>query len=178
MQPSQNRRILIERYFAGLAEHTFQSRLGVVDPPIVDYITDLLVRFVRLDSVHRMRTITGEPILQIGEMISEAKKRLGDARRDIHQHIGDFTLFWAGLFPEAVKKRMGDSAFHVYCSHGKRSYFIASEIETTDKQAAPSEVLQRLSDQFELCVYGIREVRREWETRDGEEGNSLSILLN
>ena len=33
----------IHRYFAGIAENTFQSELGVVDPQMIDYISDLLV---------------------------------------------------------------------------------------------------------------------------------------
>ena len=31
-----------------------------------------------------------------------------------------------------------------------------------------SEVLDRLSHDFELCVYGLGEVRREWERREGD----------
>ena len=36
-------RSAIQRYFAGLAEHTFHSQLGVVDPLLIDYLTDLLI---------------------------------------------------------------------------------------------------------------------------------------
>ena len=32
----------------------------------------------------------------------------------------------------------------------------------------PDDVLMRLSDNFELCVYGLNEVRRQWSERDGE----------
>ena len=31
--------------FAGLTEHAFVEQLGIADPPLVDYITDLLARF-------------------------------------------------------------------------------------------------------------------------------------
>ena len=176
MRPSDSKPLVIERYFAGLAENTFQSRLGVVDPPLIDYVTGLMLRFVRLDTVHRVRSLTGEPIIQLGELVNEATQRLGDSKRAIHQHIGDFALFWVGLFPEAVKKHTGEGAYHQYCQHGKRSYHIASEIETTDSDAPSGEILQRLSDRFELCAYGIREVRREWENCDGED--ELPILLD
>ncbi len=167
----------IFRYFAGLAESTFQVRLGVVDPPLVDYLSDLLVRFVRSDVVHRIRSVTGRPLLSIGEMATEANERLGDARREIHRHIGDFTLFWAGVYPEALR-RSAVEQFEDYCSHGKRSYHIASLIETSRDEAPPSVVLQRLSDQFELCAYGLREVRREWEEGDDESFGPGRILLN
>ena len=166
----------VYRYFAGLAESTFQSELGVVDTPMVDYVTDLLVRFIRCDMVHRIRGVTGRPLLTVGEMASEASKRLGDAKRELHLHIGDFTLFWAGVYPEALRKESSDQ-FGDYCSHGKRSYRIASCIESEKHDAPEGEVLERLSERFELCCYGLREVRRQWEEGDDESFGPGSILL-
>lgn len=163
------------RYFAGLAENTFQVRLGVVDPPLLDYLSDLLVRFVRSDAVHRIRSVTGRPLLSVGEMANEAEERLGTAKREIHRHIGDFTLFWAGVYPEALRR--ASDRFEDYCTHGKRSYHIASLIETAD-DAPPSLVLQRLSEQFELCAFGLREVRREWEDGNDEFFGPGALFLN
>lgn len=174
----ENPRATVDRYFAGLAESTFQSELGIVDPPLVDYLSSMLVRFVRSDVVHRIRGISGKPLMSVPEMVAEASARLGDARRELHQHIGDFTLFWAGVYPEALRDvEINDEAspqFLNYCRFGKQSYRIASTIEPTG-DAAPGGLLQRLSDQFDLCCYGLREVRRQWENGGGEGG---SILLN
>ena len=39
----------LERFFRGLTEHAFHGRLGIVDPPLVDYVAELLVRFIRHD---------------------------------------------------------------------------------------------------------------------------------
>lgn len=167
----------VQRYFAGLAESTFQSELGVADPPLIDYVSGLLVRFIRNDVVHRVRGVTGRPLMTVGEMASEASKRLGDAKRELHQHIGDFTLFWAGVYPEALR-RDSDSQFIDYCSHGKRSYRIASCIEPASDEAPEADVLERLSERFELCCYGLREVRRQWEEGDDDMYGPGSILLN
>ncbi len=167
----------IRRFFAGLAENTFQSQLGVVDPPLIDYLTDLLIRSVRSDMVHRVRGVTGRPLMGIHEMVVEAAERLGDAKRDIHQHIGDFALFWAGLYPEALRDRTDeDGRFETYCSYGKRSYRIASSIEPASEDAPPATLLERLSDRFDLCCYGLREVRRQWE--EGDDPGRDWILLN
>jgi len=46
----------IDRFFRGLAEHAFHARLGVVDQPLVDYVSLLLVRFIRNES---LRTLPG-----------------------------------------------------------------------------------------------------------------------
>jgi hypothetical protein len=159
--------LAVHRYFAGIAEATFQSHLGVVDPPLVDYLSDLLIRFVHNDVVHRIRGVSGRRMLSVPEMVIEASSRLGDARRELHQHIGDFTLFWAGVYPEALQHCDDGEKFETYCSFGKRSYLMASEIESSRQDLPPSNLLQRLSDRFDLCCYGLREVRRMWETGDG-----------
>ena len=160
----------LKRLFAGVTENTFHAQLGVADPPLVDYLSELLVRFLRYDAIYRVRAINGRRLDAIVEMLKEAEQRVGEARRDVHRHIGDFTLFWAGLFPEALRKKRSpiDDAFQDYCSHGKRAYMIASSTETEDEEP-PSDVLERLSHQFEMCAYGLREVRREWERRDGDD---------
>jgi hypothetical protein len=172
-------RSTVHRYFAGLAENTFQSELGIVDPFLIDYLSAMLVRFVRSDVVHRIRGISGKPLMSVPEMVAEASARLGDARRDLHQHIGDFTLFWAGVYPEALSQpdveEETSQQFLNYCRFGKQSYHIASTIETSTDEAVPNGVLHRLSDQFDLCCYGLREVRRQWENGGGDGG---SILLN
>jgi len=168
----------VRRYFAGLAENTFQAQLGIVDPPVVDYVSNLLIRFIRSDVVHRMRGITGRPLMSVPEMVNEASERLGDAQREIHQHIGDFTLFWAGVYPEALQGDKHDSIqYDAYRAHGKRSYLIASSIESDNEDAPPGSVLERLSERFDLCCYGLREIRRQWESGNDRSGPG-SILLN
>ena len=68
-----------------------------------------------------------------------------------------------------------------YREQGKRAYWIASTIEPSQQESgaeAPNEVLERLSQQFELCAYGLREVRREWERRDGDDELPRPFLIN
>ena len=170
MQGSQPSALL--RFFAGLTEHTFQTKLGVADPELTDYLSELLARFIHHDSIHRVRNSKGRPILEVVQMLNEAEQRVGSARRDVHRHIGDFTLFWAGLYPEALQHKQDPrKSDHLidYCEHGKRAYWIASTIEATNEEEAPADVLERLSSEFEMCAYGLREVRREWERRDDDD---------
>lgn len=177
MKPKQSANLL-RRFFAGLAEQTFQVQLGVADPPLIDYLSDLLARFLRNDTVHRVRSVRGRPLTEIGQMLLEANQRIGPAKREVHRHIGDFSLFWAGLYPESLRKRHGDDwdRFGDYVTHGRRAYLIASSIDQGQEETAPADVLERLGHDFELCAYGLREVRREWERRD-EEGEIPPPLL-
>lgn len=174
---SENRRISLRRFFAGLTEYAFGCRLGIADPPLVDYVSDLLVRFLRSDDIFSVRTPTGRRLDQVADMLAEAEHREGEARRQIHRHIGDFTLFWSGVYPE-IAERMQSSdrkdSLIDYRAQGKRAYLIASTIPV-EKEIAPSAVLHRLGEQFELCVYGLSEVRRQWEDERGEFGPAVLI---
>ncbi|MCH8025227.1 MAG: hypothetical protein IH866_00405 [Chloroflexi bacterium] len=155
----------LRRMFASLVEHTFHVELGVVDPRLIDYLADMLVRFIRYDSLFRIRDTEGLRLEEVAEMILEAEQRQARPQREIYRHIGDFTLFWAGVYPEALRRlRSPTRKDHLidYCQQGKRSYYIAS---TFDDEPYRSEapVLRRLSRDFELCSYGLSRIRREWE---------------
>lgn len=165
---------VLHRYLCGVAEQTFQAELGVADPSLIDYVSDLLIRFIRMESVQDLRDPAGRRLRHLSAMLAEAESRIGDAKRAVHRHIGDYALFWAGLFPDAVQRRAGGDGFHVYCEHGKRAYQVASSIESDT--LPPSHVLEQLSDEFEMCAYGLHEVQRELQRRD-EDGDSGGLLF-
>jgi hypothetical protein len=170
---------VLYRFFSGLAEYTFEARLGVADPPLVDYIAALLTRFVHCDTIYSVRSPAGRRLEEVAAMMLEAEERVGNPRREVHRHIGDFTLFWTGVYPEALRRLKSASRFDYfidYCEQGKRAYHIAATIPAEDRPEE-NEVLERLSHDFELCAYGLGEVRREWERRDGEPGSPGPILL-
>lgn len=165
MQPVESGSAALERLFAALTEHVFQVQLGIADPRLVDYVTKLLVRFTKHDVIFRVRNTEGRRLDEVAEMLAEAEERKARPRREIHRHIGDFTLFWIGVYPEALSRLRGagrkDSLLD-YREQGKRSYRIASEFDVEPfEDEAP--VLRRLSDDFELCAHGLRHVRAEWE---------------
>lgn len=157
----------LRRFFAGITEHAFVSTLGVADPPLVDYLSLLLSRFLHMDTIHRLRDAQGRQLFEVADMVMEAESLPpeGRTRREYHRHIGDYTLFWTGLYPEALKRlrsRLVKDFFVDYCAQGKRSYYIASTFEEDPyKEEAP--VLRRLSEEFELCAYGLTQVRQELE---------------
>lgn len=170
---------ILYRFFSGLAEYTFEARLGVADPPLVDYIALLLTRFVHCDVIYKVRTPAGRRLEEVAEMLLEADQRIGNPRREVHRHIGDFTLFWTGVYPEALRRLKSASKldyFVDYCEQGKRAYHIAANIES-DEKAGENEVLERLSHDFELCAYGLGEVRREWERREPDTALPGPIIL-
>lgn len=157
----------LRRLFAGITEQTFLTVLGVGDPPLVDYLSELLSRFVHVDSIYRVRNAGGRRLEEVADMVLEAEAMPpeGRTRREVHRHIGDYTLFWTGLYPEAVRgMRAAPCKDHFvdYCAQGKRSYYIASTF-ADDPYRDEAQILRRLSEQFELVAFGLNHVRAEWE---------------
>jgi len=156
----------LRRFFSGLTEHTFAANLGVADPGLVDYLSLLLSRFIHIDALHRL-SLSGKRLEEVADMLLEAEAMPPEGRtsREMHRHIGDYTLFWTGVYPDALRRLrsvLNKDHFIDYCRQGKRSYYIASTFaDNPYQEEAP--VLRRLSDQFELCAYGLSQVRKEWE---------------
>jgi hypothetical protein len=156
----------LRRLFAGLAEHAFFSHLGVADPPLIDYLSGLLARFVHNDDLYRLRSASGQPLTELAEMVIEAERlpEGGRTRRDYYRHIGDFALFWTGLYPEAVERirsRPCKDALVSYTAQGKRGYLLTSRMEEERHHDAEADLYLRLSQQFEVCAIGLRKVRDE-----------------
>jgi hypothetical protein len=158
----------LHRMFRGITEHTFQSELGIADPRLVGYVANLLACFVPSQTIWRLRDSQGRRLQEVTAMVVEAETASDtERRRQCHRHVGDYTLFWTGVYPEALPKlQASGSPDHLinFQLQGKRSYYLASTLEDGDE--AP--VLRRLSDQFELCAFGLSRVRREWEKTEGE----------
>lgn len=155
---------VLRRLFAGITEQTFEADLGIADPPLIEYVVNLLLRFLRQDSIFRVRNPSGQRLTEVADMIEEAEHRPARPRREIHRHIGDFTLFYIGLFPEHLQRlKAPDRKDHMidYRDQGKRSYLIAASYAEDDETREEAPVLRHLSEEFELCTEGLIRVRRE-----------------
>jgi hypothetical protein len=124
----------------------------------------LLASFVPSQSLWRLRDAQGRTLSEVTAMVAEAEAaRDADRRRECHRHVGDFTLFWTGVYPEALgrlRRSNSPDALISYQQQGKRSYYLASELSAGQLDGS---VFRRLSDEFELCAFGLSCIRREWE---------------
>ena len=143
-------RSTIERFFSGLSEYIFQSKLGVVDVQLIDYISDMLLRFVRMDTVHRVRRNNGRPATELVQMMVEAEKRIGLAKRDVHRHIGD-ELFWSGMYPCCAACRKIPGRFSGFLQTGQKSLCDGRRDQGRRKQA-----LQRSAASTQQRIRNVR----------------------
>jgi hypothetical protein len=87
-----------------------------------------------------------------------------DREREVRKHIGDYTLFFTGMFPESINqfrlRRQRLENFVDFMKAGKESYFIVSKFEFFE-YAKVAPLFARLSNHFEQCVYGLNRVKND-----------------
>jgi hypothetical protein len=158
------------RLFEELVERHLIRSAGMNDIEAARYVAAVLLEFTHADNLFRVRNAAGKRLEEVGEMLLESNPVLGGRsffyEREVRKHIGDYTLFITGLFPEHLARiaRRGLSldAFVDYMRAGKESYQVVASFDQFEfKDAAP--LFRRLSQQFELCVFGLNLVKKELE---------------
>lgn len=162
----------IDRFFRGLTEYAFHSRLGVVDPPLVDYVSTLLVRFLRNDPGTQLPGMVPDAAahpptpatVPVTTLLVAAQEHAADEALAEYRQIGDYTLFWSGIYPEALQASRpagGPDQLRDFRALGRRAYWLASTLEPGDA-ADERWLFERLAHEYDLCVEGLGEVRRAW----------------
>ena len=158
----------LRRLFSGMVEHAFCAEVGMCSPRLTSYMADLLVNFTHIDTLNIVRNAEGKKLEQMASMLAIAMEDppAASAERDrtVYRHLGDFTLFWAGVFPEHLKRavRNPSDVLFDYVTQGKRSYAIVAKLAREDDEPPPS-LFRHLSEDFEFCLYGLQLVRKCWE---------------
>jgi hypothetical protein len=161
----------LRKFFEPFVWRHFFDDVYLRDAHLVRYVTDVLADFAHVDSLYRIRNSFGRRLEEVGEMLIESNPLLDassfDRERAVRKHVGDYTLFMMGLFPESVArlrrtKRPSLDAFIDYARAGKESYAIVSSFDQFEyRDEAP--LFRRLSDNFELCVVGLNFVKHDLE---------------
>ena len=146
------------------------------DREVAAYVGDLLTDFVHVDNLYRIRNCRGKRLEEVGELLVESNPAL-DApsfgrEREVRKHIGDYTLFLTGMFPEyvATLPRRGlrlDSLID-YVKAGKESYRIVGAFDQFEYRDA-ARLFRRLADHFEYCVHGLNRVKGDLEALRHEQ---------
>jgi hypothetical protein len=159
----------LESFFQQAVRNSYEGKLGLNDPDVTSYVARLLCEFSQSDKLYQVRDEGGHPIEELTEMIEAADPVHGpapsfDAERAMRKHIGDYALFVAGMYPEAMgskrRLRRNQPSLGELIHAGKESYYIVSQFNLFEyEQEAP--LFARLSDGFERCILGLTLVREE-----------------
>ncbi len=159
----------LENFFIEIVGRRYAEEIGLRDPQIVNYVAHLLTEFCEVEQLFKVRNAADKPLEDVGEMLMESDPVYGpapsfDRERQVRKHIGDYTLFFAGMFPESINhlrlRKQRVENFIDWIKAGKESYYIVSKFEHFEyTNVAP--LFASLSSHFEQCVYGLNRVKNE-----------------
>ncbi len=163
----------LQQFFLELVSQNFSATIGLRDPQLTQYVAAMLTEFCEIDRLYKVRNAAGHTLDDVGEMLLEADPVFGEApsfdrEREVRKHIGDYTLFFTGMFPEAINRfrlrRQRLENFIDFIRAGKESYYIVSKFEFFE-YAKVAPLFAKLSARFEECVYGLNQVKNDLAER-------------
>jgi hypothetical protein len=163
----------LQSFFLDLVHEHYSRDIGLRDQQLSAYVASMLTEFTEVERLFAIRDAAGRPLDDVGEMLLEADPVFGEApsfdrERQVRKHIGDYTLFFMGMFPEAINHRRLRRArlenFVDFMRAGKESYFIVSKFEHFE-YAKVAPLFAKLAAHFEECVYGLNQVKNDLAER-------------
>lgn len=161
--------------FQHLVRGNFRRGAQLDDPDLADYVSAMLTSFTHVENLYSVRNARGQRLMDVAQMLIESNPLLDapsfDRERAVRKHVGDFTLFYTGLFPEAVAalprlRPLSVDTFVDYVAAGKESYRVVSAFNMYEyREEAP--LFGRLAFHFEQCVHGLNLVKRDLEQMQG-----------
>ncbi|MBA3914097.1 MAG: hypothetical protein H0X25_09655 [Acidobacteriales bacterium] len=147
----------------------YAQEIGIRDPQVVDYVAHMLAEFCDVKELFRIKNVNGRQLSDVGEMLLESDPVYGPApsferEREVRRHVGDYTLFFTGMFPESINhlrlRRQRMESFVDWMKAGKESYRIVSKFDQFE-YAKVAPLFATLSRNFEQCVFGLNMVKNE-----------------
>jgi hypothetical protein len=152
----------LQRFFDRVIRASFHD-LALDGDPAAPYLADLLTRFARTEHLHP-RALVLPRLESVVDMMLEIQASWEidtpefrpEHEVNVRRHIGDYTLFMMGIFPERVRREAGTS---FYIAQGKRAYRFVSEHARASSRgiAAP---YRRLAERFEGYAGALDYARR------------------
>jgi hypothetical protein len=161
----------LRQLFVELVSRHYAEEIGLRDPQLISYVSHLLTEFCDAEQLFKLRNSQNRALHDVGEMMLESDPVYGpapsfDRERQVRKHIGDYTLFFTGMFPESVNhlrlRRQRMENFVDWIKAGKESYYIVSKFEYFE-YAKVAPLFASLAKNFEQCVYGLNMVKNDLE---------------
>ncbi len=123
---------------------------GLAQPALVDYVSELLARFARVNALFPLHHTDGRPVETIAGLLLAAQT--GDTTAAKHpqaretlvlHHIADYALFMSGVFRDRLRCR---GQINYYREHGRGAFARCARLEPNRQRAS---VFERMSRDFE-----------------------------
>jgi len=165
MLPESN---VLQQFFIEIVERHYDE-VGLRHTNVHAYVANLLTEFCEAENLFKIKNAEGRSLSDVGELLLKSDPVYGpapsfDRERQVRKHIGDYSLFFTGMFPESLNHHRQRKArlegVIDFMRAGKESYYIVSKFEHFE-YAKVAPLFREMSEEFENLVYGLNHVKNE-----------------
>jgi hypothetical protein len=165
-------------YFYVLVRQVFK-RAGLGDRGVADYVAEMLAEFARSERARCVLPGQTAPLDYFFEMLAALQTADDHTRFQIRAHIGNYSLFLSGVFPDRIRvraERRGFPDLKYYVALG-RTHFRAASDHRLAQRYALADIFNTLSDRFETTRLALNDISDRLFSMSGVD-YSLDRLLN
>ncbi len=152
-------RVSTRFYFYILIRQVFR-RSDIQDRAVADYVAELLAEFARTERSRCVVPGQREAVEYFFEMLTALKEADDRARFFIRVHIGNYSLFLSGVFPERIRFRSearGCPDLTYYENIGRMQYRAASDHRLAQRYELAT-ILNTLAERFGATRLALNDI--------------------
>ena len=152
-------RVSTRFYFYILVRNVFR-RADIQDRSVADYVAEVLAEFSRAERARCVVPGQTKPLDYLFEMLTALRTADDRTSFQIRLHIGNHSLFLAGVFPERIRSRAEARGFpdlKYYEGLGRANYRMASDHRLA-RRLAMEKVLHTLAERFETTRVALNDI--------------------
>lgn len=165
-------------YFYILVRQVFR-RSGILDRAVADYVAEVLAEFAQAERARCVVPGQDNPLDYFFEMLTALQKADERTSFFIRAHIGNYSLFLSGVFPDRIRFRAEARGFpdvKYYDALGRTHYRAAGDHRLAHRyELAP--IFNTLSERFETTRLALNDIADRLFSI-GDPDYSLETLLS
>ena len=164
-------------YFYILVRNVFR-RSGVNQRAVADYVAEVLAEFAQSERARCVLPSQTKALDYFFEMLSALNQADDRTSFLIRAHIGNYSLFFSGVFPDRIRFRAEARGFpdvKYYDSLGRTHFRAASDHRLAQKYEV-AEIFNTLSERFETTRLALNDIADRFFSI-GDIDYSLETLL-
>ncbi|HWI56053.1 MAG TPA: hypothetical protein VNZ22_02415, partial [Bacillota bacterium] len=165
-------------YFYILVRQVFR-RSDIQDRKVADYVAEVLAEFAHTEQARCIVPGQTHPLDYFFEMLTALRSADDRTGFFLRVHIGNYSLFLSGVFPERIRSRAEVRGFpdlRYYEGMGRTQYRVASDHRLAQRyELAP--ILNTLAERFETTRLALNDIADRLFSL-GDTHYSLEALLH
>jgi len=165
-------------YFYVLVRQVF-LRAGIHDRTVADYVAELLAEFARSERARCVVPGQSNPLDYFFEMLEALRTADEHSGFFIRVHIGNYSLFLAGVFPERIRFRSESRGFpslNYYEGIGRTQFRVASDHRLARRYEVAG-IFNTLSERFKTTRLALNDLADRLFSL-GDANSAVDALLN